>query len=159
VIVQSNFEIIAYPPLTAPTLLALDTCAEEVALGQLCRYRLTAEALSQARSAGWSAAEVARQLAALAGASPPPNVEVTLRDWERRVERLQLTVDAIVLDVDDAAILDQLTADPVAVRWVERRLGPTSVLLAPGSETAARAWLLRRGHFPALTREGAGEQV
>jgi hypothetical protein len=150
VVLQPNFEVVAYSPLSAPMLATLDVCADEAAFGQVCRYRLTREAARRAGSIGWSADEVTRRLEALAGAALPGNVAVTLRDWERQVERLRLTPETVVLDVDDAAELDALLADPAAARWVQRRLTDTAALLEQGTASSVRAWLLRRGAFPAL---------
>jgi len=152
VVAQSNLSLIAYPPLTAPELLALDTCASEVALDQTARYQLTREALATARASGWGAAEVAGRLAALAGAPLPANVRVTLDDWERHVARASLTPDVTLLEVRDPATIDALLGDPAARGWVARRLTPTAALLVAESAPQARAWLLRRGRLPAVIR-------
>jgi hypothetical protein len=75
---------------------------------------------------------------------------VRLRDWGRNVERIQLTPEAVLLEVDDVELLEQLMSDPAAAQWVERRLAPKAALLGRGSEASVRAWLLRRGAFPAV---------
>lgn len=151
-VAQSNLSLIAYPPLTAPELLTLDTCASEVALDQTARYQLTRAALAAAHASGWGAAEVAARLAALSGAPLPANVRVTLDDWERHVARASLSPDVMLLEVRERATLDALLADPAARGWVARRLTPTAALLTAGSLPLARGWLLRHGRFPAVTR-------
>ena len=100
-----NLTLVAYAPLTAPALLALDTCAERQALETTARYTLTRAAFARA---GWGADATAERLHALTGAALPQNVRATLADWERHVERLRLTRDARVLTVEDAAVLDAL---------------------------------------------------
>ncbi len=151
-VAQPNFEVIAYSPLSAPTLATLDACADEAAFGQVCRYRLTRDALRRAHADGWSATDVITRLEALIGLPLPSNVAVTLRDWERQVERVRLTADALVLEVTDVSLLDQLLADPTAASWVDRRVSPSAALLVAGCEASVRSWLLRRGAFPSLIR-------
>lgn len=161
VVVQPNFEIVAYPPLTAPALLLLDTCAERTALDLTARYRLTRASIAGARVEGWTAADIARRLKALASAPLPANVGVTLADWERHVERVSVSDGVTLLEVRDVSLLDALLADRAAAGWIERRLTPTAALLADGRAEACRAWLLRRGAVPAMTtyqREGDGDR-
>lgn len=143
-----NLTLVAYAPLTAPALLALDTCAERQSLETTARYTLTRAAFARA---GWGAEATAKRLGALTGDALPQNVRATLADWERRVERLRLTRDAHVLTVDDAAVLDALLADRAAAAWVRRRLTPTAALLADDGVLDVRSWLLRRGHLPAAS--------
>jgi hypothetical protein len=144
--------IVAYPPLTAPELLLLDTCAEHSSLDQTARYRLSRQAFARARGAGWTAQTTADRLEALAGMPLPSNVRVTLDDWERHGERLRVTHDVRLLEVRDARLLDALLAEQGVARWVERRLTSTAALLAPDGVTPVRAWLLQRGELPELVR-------
>lgn len=150
IVVQSNFEIIAYPPLTAPALLLLDTCAERAAIDVTARYRLTRASFARARTDGWTAQDIAARLSALAGASLPANLRVSLDDWERHVERVTLTDQVSVLEMSDPALLDALLADRACAGWIERRLTPTAALLVDGSAGHVRAWLLRHGEIPAM---------
>ncbi len=156
VVVQPNFEVIAYPPLTAPALLLLDTCAQRETLDVIARYRLTRPSLAVARAAGWAAADIAVRLQALCGAPLPTNVRVTLDDWERHVERVSIVEGVTLLEVRDAPLLDALLADRACAGWIERRLTPTAALVAGESAGAVRAWLLRRGELPAMREVEAG---
>lgn len=149
VVAQPSFELVAFPPFTAPVLLLLNSCAHEVALDQAARYQLTRESFAQARQRGWSAHAIASRLEALTSAPLPANVRVTLTDWERQSERLRLTESATILAVHAPAVLDTLLADRDAAEWVVRRLTPSVALLAPEHGAHVRAWLLRHGELPA----------
>lgn len=151
-VVQADLSLVAYPPLAAPLLLTLDTCAECVALDVVARYRLTREAANGARASGWTAGDIISRLEALAGASLPPNVVTILADWERQNERLRLTPAVTTLHVREPAVLDRLLADRTARDWVDRRLTPTVALLDPAHAMRVRAWLLRHGEVPAWQR-------
>ena len=152
VLVQANLDVVAYPPLTAPALLTLDTAAEEVALDTLARYRLTRAALMRGAQGNGRAALVAARLEALTGAPLPPNVRTTLDDWARFGERVRLAEQVDILEVRAPALLDALLADRAAGGWVERRLTPTVALLRQDAVLLVRGWLLRRGELPALVR-------
>lgn len=147
-----DFSIVGYPPLTAPELLLLDGCAHDDALDTTARYRLSAPAFAPAYARGWSAADVAARLEALADSPLPQNVRATLDDWMRNAERLRLTPGATILTVREAKLLNALLADPSRAGWIARRIGPLHALLAPEAAPTVRAWLLRKGELPAMLR-------
>lgn len=155
VVVETDFSIIAYPPLTAPILLTLDTCAVAVALDQVAHYRLTPASVAAAVRAGITAAAIATRLEDLAGAGVPANVRVTLADWERHGERLRLSPSVVVLEVRAPALLDTLLADRAAAPWIERRLSPSAALVREEHVARLRTWLLRQGELPAVTSYGS----
>jgi hypothetical protein len=150
VIVQPNLSVVTYPPLTAPTIFTLDTCAEVTALEMVARYQLTRESFARARRFGWGAAGVITRLERLTGAPLPANVRVTIFDWERHIERVRLTPNATVLEVRELTILDVLLADAATASWITRRLTPTAALLRRDAVEAVRAWLLKHGELPAV---------
>ncbi len=151
-VAQSNLSLIAYPPLTAPELLTLDSCAREDGFDQTARYQLTRDARATARALGWGAASVAERLAALTESPLPANMRVTLADWERHVARARLIPAITLLETPDHTGLDAMLADPTARGWVARRLTPTAALLVAESLPLARGWLLRHGRLPAVTQ-------
>ncbi len=155
VVVQPDSSLVAYPPLSAPLLLTLDTCAEALSLDVVARYRVSRAALSRASQAGWSTEEVIRQLEALSGTALPANVRASLADWERHVARLRLTPNASVVEMRTAELMDALLAERATREWVERRLTPTAALLVPERVPQVRGWLLRHGELPALLRSDA----
>jgi hypothetical protein len=149
VTIQPDLSIVAYPPLTAPLLVALDLYADLQRLDRVARYKLSRVALARSGRGSWDADALAERLERLTETPLPDNIRVTLRDWQRKGERLHVIEDAAVLELDDAALLDALLADRAARGWIERRLGATVALIAPGHVADVRAWLLRHGELPA----------
>ena len=149
VVIQPNFTIVAYPPLTAPELFLLDTCAAEDSFERAAQYQLTRASIVRARQYGEAAAELCLRLEMLSGSSLPANVSTTLADWARQAERVRLSHGVRLLEVGTAALLDALLADRAAARWIERRLTATAALLTEEGVAGARFWLLRRGELPA----------
>ena len=155
VTIQPDLSIVAYPPLTAPLLVALDLYADLQRLDRVARYKLSRAALARSGRGSWDVSALAERLERLTETPLPDNIRVILRDWQRKGERLHVIEDAAVLELDDAALLDALLADRAAHGWIERRLGATVALIAPGHVADVRAWLLRHGELPA-TLHGPG---
>lgn len=149
VIIQPNFTIVAYPPLTAPELLLLDSFATEGSFERAASYQLTRASIVRARQYGLDIVVLRQQLESFSASPLPANVSTTLADWARQAERVQLSHNVTLLEVANAALLDALLADRAGARWIERRLTPITALLTEEGATAARAWLLRRGELPA----------
>lgn len=158
VVAQSDMTLIAYAPLTAPELLTLDLLAVRETLDQAARYRLTRQSFALARALGWDAAQATARLERLTGAPLPGPMRVALADWERAASRLRLTEGATLLEVPTAQTLDALLADRAGAAWVLRRLTPTAALLHPDDAPHARAWLLRRGHLPAMVEAATDKE-
>lgn len=153
VTIQSDFSIVAFPPLHPRTLLTLDQVAEALALERTARYTFTRASFARARQAGLDAAAVVARLEAATGAALPGNVAVTVADWERASERVTLHEGACLLEVTEARTLDALLADRASTLWIARRLTPTAALVAGEHVGRVRGWLLRRGECPAITEE------
>lgn len=150
VIIQPNLDALAYPPLTAPTLFTLDSCATRGALERVAHYRLTKSDVTRAQREGWSDEELARRLEALTGQPLPGAVRVRLGDWARAADRIRLTPRATLLSTATPAVLDALLADRAACEWIVRRLGPTLALIPADEIEAVRRWLLAHGELPAI---------
>ncbi|HEX6540291.1 MAG TPA: helicase-associated domain-containing protein [Ktedonobacterales bacterium] len=154
VVIQPNLDIVAYHPLTAPTLFTLDSCASRGTLERVAHYRLTKHDVTRAQQHGWSDEEIARSLEALSGNPLPGNVRVRLADWTRAASRIQFTPQATLLTTATPAILDALQADRNARGWVIRRLGPTLALIQTSEIDLVRRWLLAHGELPAVEQAG-----
>ena len=151
VIIQPNLDALAYPPLTAPTLFTLDSCATRGALERVAHYRLTRGDVTRAQREDWSnEEELPRRLESLTGQPLPGAVRVRLGDWARAADRIRLTPRATLLSTATPAVLDALLADRAAREWIVRRLGPTLALIPAEEIEAVRRWLLAHGELPAV---------
>ena len=151
VTIQSDFSMVAYPPLHPRTLLALDRCADEVALERTARYTLSRASFARARRAGLDAASVATHLRAQTGTPLPQPVAVALADWGRASDRITLHEPVCVFEASQPRLLDALLADRTGALWITRRLTPTAALVGREHVGRLRAWLLRHGEYPAVS--------
>jgi hypothetical protein len=150
VIILPNLDALAYPPLTAPTLFTLDSCATRGALERVAHYRLTRSDVARAQRQGWSEEELARRLEALTDEPLPGAVRVRLGDWARAASRIRLTPRATLLSTATPALLDALLADRATRDWILRRLDPTLALIPTDEIEEVRRWLLAHGELPAV---------
>ncbi|HEY1389483.1 MAG TPA: helicase-associated domain-containing protein, partial [Ktedonobacterales bacterium] len=150
VIIQPNLDIVAYPPLTVPTLFTLDSCAARGSLDRVAHYRLTRSDVARAQQHGWSEDDIAHRLETLAKSPLPGAVRVRLADWTRAASRIRLTPQVTLLTTSTPALLDRLLADRAARDWVVRRLGPTLALAQTDKLESLRHWLLARGELPSV---------
>src|SRR6266702_2975052 len=110
-VVQPNFELVALAPISEALLVNLDRFAERIRLEHIAQYRLTRTSVTRAIQMGLHAAAIQQILEQAAGGPIPQNVQYSLVEWERQARRIELWRSVSLLEVDDAALLDQLLAD------------------------------------------------
>ncbi len=147
-VIQPNFEVVALPPVREAALLVLDQLAERQSLDQVALYRLTRERWLSALRQGKSAEALIDQLEQMAQAALPQNTRYSLLEWERQAQRVRLSRDVALLEVQDAALLDALLADDASAALILRRLTPTAALVDRQHLSRLYQALLDRGQLP-----------
>ena len=147
-VIQPNFEMLALPPVREATLLFLDQVAEREALDQVAHYRLTREQWVRALQAGTSAAALIERLEQRADSELPQNTRYSLLEWERQAQRVRLYRGVALLEVEDAALLDTLLADPDLAPFILRRLTATAALVDRQRLKQLSSALLEHGQLP-----------
>src|SRR5260370_404171 len=103
----------------------LDRFAERMRLEQIAQYRLTKASVTRSIQMGMHAEAIQQILEQAAGGSLPQNVYYSLMEWERQARRIELWPRLTLLEVDDAAVLDELFANAETRPLFGRRLAPT----------------------------------
>jgi hypothetical protein len=107
-------------------------------------YKVTPASLSAAAQQGLKIAHLVTLLNKHAD-PPPPSLVTALQQWEQKGRQAQIH-PAVVLRVESPNILQALRDSP-AGRFLGDPLGPTSVILNPGSEEKVSAALARLGYL------------
>jgi Helicase conserved C-terminal domain len=149
-VVQPNFEVIALAPVSEALLLHLDRFAERIRLEHIAQYRLTRASVTHAIQSGLQAETIQQLLEQAAGGSIPQNVQYSLVEWERQARRIELWRGVTLLEVDDAALLDQLLADADTRPLFGRRLAPLLVEVLADQLPVVQEILWQRDYLPAL---------
>src|SRR6266568_3426833 len=149
-VVQPNFEVIALAPVSEALLLNLDRFAERIRLELIAQYRLTKASVTHAIQSGLKAETIQHILEQAAGGSIPQNVQYSLIEWERQARRIELWGGVTLLEVDDAALLDQLLADAETRTLFGRRLAPLLLGVLTDKLPTVQEILWQRDYLPAL---------
>ncbi|HLZ60245.1 MAG TPA: helicase-associated domain-containing protein, partial [Ktedonosporobacter sp.] len=148
-LVQSNFELVALPPVSEALLVRLDRFADRVNLAEhTAQYRLTKASVTRAIQAGLHADTIQQELERAADGEIPQNVRYSLQEWERQARRVEVWRSATVLEVDDAALLDTLFANEETRQFFHRRLAPTLAEVALQQLPAVQNILWQRDYLP-----------
>ncbi len=112
-------------------------------------YRITPLSLWNAASAGLTAEEILASLRAYSRYAIPQNIEYDIREYVSRYGRLRLVQqgDALVLECDDALLLEQFYADERIRRYFEKRLTRTSAQVKPNERGFLKQALIKK-EFP-----------
>ncbi|MGZ3622442.1 MAG: helicase-associated domain-containing protein [Ktedonobacteraceae bacterium] len=158
-IVQPNFEVIALAPVSEALLLHLDSFAERLRLEHIAQYRLTKASVTNAIQSGLQAETIQQILEQAAGGPIPQNVQYSLLEWERQARRIELWRGVTLIEVDDAALLDQLLADAETRNLFGRRLAPLLVEVLTDQMSVMQEILWQRDYLPALVSASMYDNV
>lgn len=162
-LVQPNFEVVALAPVSEGTLAMLDTFAERIRLEHVAQYRLTKASVVRALRHGLGSDVLLRYLEQRVGAENkgmaegngksdvPQNVRYSLVEWERQARRMELWPALTVIEVADAALLDQLLSADATRELIGRRLTPTLAEVPVQHLAALQERLWQQALLPALT--------
>jgi hypothetical protein len=149
-IVQPNFELVVLAPVSESLLISLDRFAERVSLELIAQYRLSKASVTRAVQMGMQAETIVEELARAAGSEIPQNVCYSIMEWERQARRIELWQKAVLVEVDDAALLDELFAREETRQFLRRRLAPLLAEVEPQHLDTLQALLWQRDYLPSL---------
>jgi len=150
IVVQPNFEVIALAPVSEALLLNLDRFAERIRLEHIAQYRLTKASVTRAIQSELHAETIQQILEHATGGTIPQNVQYSLIEWERQARRIELWQGVTLLEVDNAALLDQLFANAETRPLFGRRLAPQLVEVLTDQLSTVQEILWRQDYLPAL---------
>lgn len=142
VVLQPNFRIFAFDPISDSVLARLDSFANRLNAERAIEYELSRESVYRAQLAGQSAPEIAAWLEQVTGAPLPQNVARTLAEWQAAFERIVIRMQVGWLEAATPELVDALLADPQAEAAIVKRATPTGLIVRAGMmETVERALL------------------
>ena len=132
-VVQPNFEVLAYLDRLDPAATAALTCATALRIDpNTAAFELDRRSVSRALGLGRDVDTLIADLRAHAG-SVPANVERAMRDWAARRDRLRATLDARLVEYADETARDAALAQLPRARAVGERFA----LLPPRAKAPA----------------------
>jgi hypothetical protein len=156
VLVQADRTVVAPGPLEPELAREIGLVADVESAGGATVYRVTEDTVRRALDVGRSAADL-HELFRIRSRTPvPQSLSYLVDDVARRHGRLRGGTAAAFLRCDDAVLLTELLAHPVAARCGLRRIAPT-VLVSPLALAPLLDEVRSAGFVPVA--EGADGQV
>ncbi len=149
VVVQPNFRIFAFDPISDAVLARLDTFASRQNAERAIEYELTRETLYRAQLAGQSAPQIQAWLEQVTGAPLPQNVARSLAEWQAAFERITVRNRVGWVEAASPDLVDALLGDS---RWQEaiiKRATPTGLIVRADRIDDMEQALLAAGELPA----------
>ncbi|MGH3719889.1 MAG: helicase-associated domain-containing protein [Pseudonocardiaceae bacterium] len=156
VVVQADRTVVAPGPLEPGLAREIGLVADVESAGGATVYRVTEDTVRRALDTGRSAADLHELFRTRSSTPVPQSLSYLIDDVARRHGRLRGGAAAAFLRCDDAVLLTELLAHPVAARCGLRRLAPT-VLISPWSLAALLDEVRGAGFIPVA--EGPDGQV
>jgi hypothetical protein len=153
VVVQPNFQVLAFEPTGEDILYTLDRIAQRVRAEQVVEYYLTRAAIYDAQRSGMEIGDVIGFLDRVGATPLPQNVRRSLEEWGAGHQRVVVRPGVAALQAGDERILDGLFADPEVAPLLGERVSGTVVLVPVANlETVRQQLVAKPAHpLPALT--------
>ncbi|MEJ5200278.1 MAG: helicase-associated domain-containing protein, partial [Anaerolineae bacterium] len=151
VVVQPNFRIFAFDPISDAVLARLDSFATRLNAERAIEYELTAASVYRAQQAGQKVSDIIRWLEEVTAAPLPQNILRSLAEWEAAFERIVIRPRVGWVQTATAELADQLMADPTLRETIIKRAGATSLMVHADKVDLIERRLLAAGELPVRT--------
>lgn len=159
VVVQPNFRIFAFDPISDAVLAQLDSFASRQNAERAIEYEMSRDSVYEAQLEGRTTAQIAAWLEEVTGSALPQNVARSLAEWQVDFERV--TVHRLVGWVEAAtpALIEVLLNDPRCQPAVISRASPTGLIVQATKLAELESALLDAEELPTwLDQPGIARQ-
>jgi len=149
VVLQPNFRIFAFDPISDSVLARLDSFAIRLNAERAIEYELSRESVYRAQLAGQTADGIKTWLEGVTGAALPQNVARSLDEWQTAFERIVIRPHVGWLETASPELADAVLAIPALRGAVLGRPTPTGLIVRADQVDALERALLAAGELPA----------
>jgi hypothetical protein len=155
VILQPNFRITAFDPVSDEILLNLESFCERVSTDRAIEFHLTRASVYAGQQQNWDAKRILVYLSEITGLPVPDNIARTLREWQSLHERVTIYPRVSLLHVAEPEDLEKLSEDPTLKVFLKERPVPDLVILV-GRATISKLVnaLVKQAWLPILLQAG-----
>ncbi len=148
VVLQPNFRIFAFDPISDSVLARLDSFATRLNAERAIEYELSRESVYRAQLAGQTAAEIAAWLEQITGAALPQNIARSLAEWQTAFEQITVRTNAGWVEAASPQLIEELLQSPDLQKAIIKRVTPTGLIVRADKIAAIEAALLAAGELP-----------
>ncbi|MCX6030094.1 MAG: helicase-associated domain-containing protein [Chloroflexi bacterium] len=151
VVMQPNFHVFAFDPVSDNVLAKLDSFAVRLRAERAVEYEITRDSIYRAQQTGQQVSAILAWLENVTGAPAPQNVTRNLEEWQAAFERLIVRPRVGWVQVAAPELLDAMLAMPDLAGAIIKRITPTSLLVHADKIDDVELALLIAGELPART--------
>jgi len=146
-VVQANFEVLAYPETSLYDLFQLERFVELETEDVVNVYRITRDSVLRLLREGVETEKALRFLNRASEGKVPQNVALTMREWGQRFGEISLR-HAVLLETRDENLLRELAASPEIAPYLRERISGRADIVAQEQvkELIGKLWKL--GYMP-----------
>lgn len=148
VVLQPNYRIFAFDPISEGVLARLDTFAARLNAERAIEYELSQATVYRAQLEGQSVPEIKGWLEQVTGAALPQNVSRSLDEWAAAFERVVVRPRVGWVEAGSPELADALAGDPAIAPVLIRRVSPTGFLVQADQVAAVERALFARDEMP-----------
>lgn len=148
VVLQPNFRIFAFDPISDSVLARLDSFATRLNAERAIEYELTRDSVYRAQLAGQTTAEIAAWLEQVTGTPLPQNIARSLEEWQAAFEQITVWQSAGWVEATSPEQIEELLSSPDLKETIIKRATPTSLVVHADKITAIEKALLAAGELP-----------
>lgn len=148
VVLQPNFRIFAFDPISDSVLARLDSFANRLRAERAIEYELSRESVYRAQQEGQTAPQIAAWLEQVTGSTLPQNVARSLDEWQTAFERIIVHRQVGWVEAASPDLIDALLTDPKLQKAIVKRATPTGLIVRSGKIGAIEQALLAAGELP-----------
>lgn len=148
VVLQPNFRIFAFDPISDSVLARLDSFATRLNAERAIEYELTQDSVYRAQLAGQTAAEIAAWLEQITGTPLPQNVARSLEEWQTAFQQITVWQSVGWVEAASPELIEELLQSPDLKEAIIKRATPTGLIARADKITAIEQALLAAGELP-----------
>ncbi|MGQ9840973.1 MAG: helicase-associated domain-containing protein [Anaerolineae bacterium] len=152
VVLQPNFRIFAFDPISDSVLARLDSFATRLNAERAIEYELTRDSVYRAQLAGQTTAEIAAWLEQITNAPLPQNVARSLEEWQVAFEQITVRPAVGWIEVAGPELAEELLSLPELQAALIKRVTPTGLMVQADKIAAVEKALLAAGELPLRIR-------
>ncbi len=150
ILIQPDFEVLAPSGIVLAIRDKLEKIAEFVAGGYVQKYKITRNSVAKALESGFEGKAIHAFLTSTSQTKIPQNVETSINDWIEEFGKIELR-KALFLNTQSPFLMQELLAAPDISQFMDKQIGPETVLIKESQLADLVNELKRSGYLPKVT--------
>lgn len=148
VVLQPNFRVFAFDPISDSVLARLDSFAVRLNAERAVEYEINRGSVYRAQLAGQDVGQIQAWLEQTTGASVPQNIARSLQEWQAAFERITIRARVGWVEVAHPELAAALQTNPRLSQVIVKQITPTGLIVRADRMDELENALLAAGELP-----------